>query len=472
MPTRMMTALAVAMIASAPGLAADLPARPRAVLVQQRVPEADVSVVVRDVATGESLVDVYSAVPRPPASTMKLLPTWAALDLLGPAYTWKTRVWADAPIERGVLKGNLYLQGGGDPLLTIERWWRLVADLRQKGLRAIDGDIVVDQSRFVAADERPEDFDGRSWRTYNVLPDAMLVNWQSSEFTIRPADDGDGIEIRVQPFPEGLVVENRVVLAQGRCVGRDRRVGYTISPTDPGRVVVSGRLAKTCPPQTQRLAIMEPAQYAFGTFVTLWREQGGEFRGGWLRAPTPPTARLLLTHESQPLADIVRVTNKFSSNMMARSLVLAIAAERHGLPASTAAGEAAIHEWLAGRNLAFPELVIGNGSGLSREARMSADSMARLLAAAWRSRFAPEFLASLALGGLDGTLEKRFANVQDPSRIRMKTGTLRDVSTIAGYVTGASGRTLAVVVFIHHPGVQNGGGEAIQAAVIEWALKQ
>ncbi|MBX3703918.1 MAG: D-alanyl-D-alanine carboxypeptidase/D-alanyl-D-alanine-endopeptidase [Steroidobacteraceae bacterium] len=468
----MTAALAAAMIAAAPGLAADLPARPQAVLRQQLLPEDSVSVVVRDVATGESLVNLNSTVARPPASTMKLLPTWAALDLLGPAYSWKTRVWADAPVVRGVLKGNLYLQGGGDPLLTIERWWRLVADLRQTGLRAIEGDVIVDQSRYVPINERPEDFDGRSWRTYNVLPDAMLVNWQSSEFTIRPADDGGGIEIRVQPFPEGLVVDNRVVLAEGRCVGRDRRVGYTISPTDPGRVVVSGRLASSCPPQTQRLAIMDPAQYAYGTFVTLWREQGGEFRGGWLRAPTPPNARLLLTHESQPLADVVRVTNKFSSNMMARTLVLAVGAEKFGVPASNAAGEAAIHEWLAGRGLEFPELVIGNGSGLSREARISADSMGRLLAAAWRSRYAPEFLASLALGGLDGTLQKRFANVPDPSRIRMKTGTLRDVSTIAGYVTGASGRTFAVVVFAHHPGVQHGAGETFQAAVIDWVLRQ
>ncbi len=141
---------------------------------------------------------------RAPASTMKLLPTWAALDLLGPAYAWKTRAWSDVPVVKGVLKGNLYLQGGGDPLLTIERWWRFVNDLRQTGLRVIEGDIVIDQTRFTAADERPEDFDGKFWRTYNVLPDAMLVNWQSSDFTIRPSDDGSGIDITIQPFPEGL----------------------------------------------------------------------------------------------------------------------------------------------------------------------------------------------------------------------------------------------------------------------------
>lgn len=461
-----------AALAVSPCVSADLPERPRAVLNQHLVPESDVTVVVRDIATGENLVEVNAATARPPASTMKLLPTWAALDLLGPAYTWKTRAWSDAPVVKGVLKGNLYLQGGGDPLLTIERWWRFVSDLRQTGLRVIEGDIVIDQSRFAAEDERPEDFDGRFWRTYNVLPDAMLVNWQSSDFTIRPADDGQGIEIGIRPFPEGLIVDNRVTLTSGRCVGRNRRVGYSIEPTDPGRVVVTGRMAQSCAPQTQRLAIMEPAHYAWGTFVTLWRQLGGEFNGGMLRAPTPPSARLLLTHESQPLADIVRVTNKYSSNMMARALVLAIAAEKTGTPATTSGGENAILAWLGQRGLVFPELVIGNGSGLSREARISGDSMARMLADAWRSRFAPEFLASLALGGLDGTLQKRFSNVGDPSRIRMKTGSLKDVSAIAGYVQGDSGKSYAVVIFLNHAGVQNGPGETIQAAVIDWVLKQ
>ncbi|MGH8197409.1 MAG: D-alanyl-D-alanine carboxypeptidase/D-alanyl-D-alanine endopeptidase [Steroidobacteraceae bacterium] len=453
-------------------LAVDLPPGPRAVLERQSLPESSVSVVVRDVQGRASLLELNPDMPRPPASTMKLLPTWAALDLLGPAYSWKTRAWSDVPVVNGVLKGNLYLQGGGDPLLTIERWWRFVSDLRQTGLRVIEGDIVIDQTRYTAADERPEDFDGKFWRTYNVLPDPMLVNWQSSDFTIRPSDDGGGIDIRIQPFPEGLVVENRVTLASGRCAGRNSRVAYTIEPTKPERVVATGRLAASCGPQTQRLAIMEPAEYAWGTFVTLWRQLGGQFRGGLLRAPTPPAARLLLTHESQPLSEIVRVTNKYSSNMMARSLVLAIAAEMSGTPATTEAGEVAIKNWLKTRGLELPELVIGNGSGLSREARMSADSMARLLAGAWRSRFAPEFLTSLALGGLDGTLEERFANVDDPSRIRMKTGTLKDVSAIAGYVGGKSGKTYAVVVFVNHPGAQHGVGETIQAAVVDWVLKQ
>ena len=224
-------------------LADTLPPATRAALTRLSVPEAGVSIVVRDVADGASLLELNPGTPRSPASTMKLLPTWAALDLLGPAYAWKTRALSDVPVVKGVLKGNLYLQGGGDPLLTIERWWRFVNDLRQSGLRTIEGDIVIDQSRFTSQNERPEDFDGKFWRTYNVLPDALLVNWQSSDFTIRPADDGQGIDLSIQPFPEGLVVENRVRLASGRCVGQNRQVSYQIEPARPDRVVATGRLS-------------------------------------------------------------------------------------------------------------------------------------------------------------------------------------------------------------------------------------
>jgi len=462
--------LGATLAAGAP--ADDLPAATRGYLAREHVPESGVSVVVREIATGGNLLEVNASIPRPPASTMKILPTWAALDLLGPAYSWKTRAYADAPIVKGTLKGNLYLQGGGDPLLTIERWWSFVADLRQAGLRSIEGDIVIDQSRFAPLTERPEDFDGKFWRTYNVLPDALLVNWQSSEFTVRPADDGDGVELSVQPYPEGLVVENRVKLTSGRCVGRNSRVEYSIDAARPDRVVASGRISSSCGPETQRLAIMDPAQYAWGTFVTLWRRQGGQFRGGMLRAPTPPAARLLLTHESEPLSEIVRVTNKYSSNMMARSLVLALAAEMRGTPATTAAGEQVIVDWLKTRALVLPELVIGNGSGLSREARITADGMARVLAGAYRSRYAPEFLTSLSLGGLDGTLRQRFQDLDDPSRVRLKTGTLKDVSCIAGYVTGKTGKVYAVVVFVDHPGAQNGVGETIQSTIVEWVLRQ
>ena len=235
-------------------------------------------------------------------------------------------------------------------------------------------------------------------------------------------------------------------------------------------MVVSGTVSVSCPPQTSRQVIMGPAEFAYGTFRQLWEQQGGTITGGLKRLPTPAAAKQLFAMDSLTLAEIVRVTNKFSSNVMARTLVLTLAAEKAGTPATPAAGEAVIAAWLKGRGLDLPELKIDNGSGLSREARISGDGLSRILEAAWKSRFAPEFLATLPLGGLDGTLRKRFARVKDPSRIRMKTGTLNGASSIAGYVTGESGRTYSVVIMVNHKGAQYGAGDAIQGAVIEWVL--
>ena len=463
--------LALALVHAIAG-ANGLPERPQAVVRQQLVPDEDVTVVVRDVLTGESLVEMNPATPRTPASVMKILPTWAALDILGPAYTWKTTAWADGPVSKGVLKGNLYLKGGGDPQLMIERWWRFVTDLRQTGLRSIEGDIVIDDSLFAPPGARPGDFDGQPQRTYNVLPNALLVNLQSSEFIVRPGEDGQSIDVVVDPFPANLRVENRIKPVNARCVGRNRSFRISHPADDPMKAVVSGTVSVSCPPQTSRRVILGPAEYAYGTFRRLWEQQGGTVGGGLRRGPTPAEAKQLLEQESLTLAEIARVTNKYSSNVMARTLVLTLAAEKGTVPATPAAGEAAITEWLGTRGLGLPELVIDNGSGLSRTARISGDGLARVLQAAWKSRFAPEFLATLPLGGLDGTLRKRFARIKDPTRIRMKTGTLNGASSIAGYVTGDSGRTYVVVIMVNHQGAQYGSGDAIQGAVIEWVLGQ
>jgi len=460
------------LLISVPATANGLPERPHAVIRQQLVPDADVTVVVREVASGDSLVEMNASEPRTPASVMKLLPTFAALDILGPAYTWKTRAFADGPIRNGVLDGNLYLAGGGDPLMMIERWWRFVTDLRQTGLKEIRGNVVVDDSLFAPIDASPGDFDGKPYRTYNVLPDAMLVNLQSSQFTVRPADDRQSIEVAVEPSPTNLVIENRIRAVTGRCIGRRRHFSIYHPPADPRKVIFSGSLSVDCPPQTQWQVVLTPTEYAYGTFRRLWEQQGGSIRGGYARGTTPDGAKQLLSEDSLPLADIIRVTNKYSSNVMARTLLLTLAAEKATKPATVADGKAVIADWLKSKGLDFKELVIGNGSGLSRQARISGDSVARLLRAAWSSRYAPEFLATLPLGGLDGTLRKRFESLADPSRVRMKTGTLDGASSIAGYVTGQSGKTYVVVIMVNAKGAQNGAGEAIQRAVIDWVLDQ
>jgi D-alanyl-D-alanine carboxypeptidase/D-alanyl-D-alanine-endopeptidase (penicillin-binding protein 4) len=184
----------------------------------------------------------------------------------------------------------------------------------------------------------------------------------------------------------------------------------------------------------------------------------------------PPGASLLYTHDSLSLAEVIRLVNKFSSNVMARHLMLTVAAEKAGRPATTAAGQRVVTEFLASRGIAIPELVLENGSGLSRVERISAEGLAAVLIDAWRSPYSAEFQASLPVAAVDGTLRRRFRTPGIEGRLRMKTGSLQDVSALAGYVTSASGRSYVAVILLNHVGADTGHGTAVQGALVDWLL--
>jgi serine-type D-Ala-D-Ala carboxypeptidase/endopeptidase (penicillin-binding protein 4) len=217
---------------------------------------------------------------------------------------------------------------------------------------------------------------------------------------------------------------------------------------------------------------MRAPDYAYGTFVKFWRELGGEFAGKMRLEPAPREARLLEEFESLTLGEIIRLTNKYSSNSMARMLLLSLAVDRYGTPATVANGERALTEWLGRNGIEAPELVLDNGSGLSRLSRISADTMAKVLSFGYQSRYYPELAASLPLGGQDGTLKHRFAEVAAEARIRLKTGHLNGVSAVAGWVVNRSQRPLTVVVMVNHPGAEYGGGQAVIDTVVRWALER
>lgn len=464
-------AFGAALGAGAPAAEAEpLPPRLQQVLKAQDVPEQDVSIVVRDAITGEVHLELNPHVPRSPASTFKVLTTYAALDELGPAYTWKTRAYATGPIVNGRLQGDLVIEGGGDPFMTTERWWRFARELRNTGLKSIGGNVVLDRTLYAPQAADPDEFDGRGYRTYNVLPDPLLVNLQSVEFNFVP--DGKRVQVIVDPEPSNLKLQNALQTTGAGCRGGLRGVTFTSFADDPNRIALAGRLSTKCPRLSVRRVVMQAPTFAYGTFATNWKQFGGEIKGGLQLAPRPPDAQPLLEFDSLSLGEVVRLVNKYSSNAMARSLVLTLGVERRGAPGTVAKGEDAMREWLDKRGVQIPELVIDNGSGLSRLTRISADGMARALGSAYQSRYYPELAASLPLGGLDGTLRNRFADVPDPSRLRLKTGHINGVAAIAGWVVSRSNRPLSVVVFVNHPGAQYGSGEAIIDTAVRWALER
>jgi serine-type D-Ala-D-Ala carboxypeptidase/endopeptidase (penicillin-binding protein 4) len=265
-----------------------------------------------------------------------------------------------------------------------------------------------------------------------------------------------------------------VRLTAGAC--RRGAAGIIVAmPEGPtgNRIALSGSYAAGCGQFSVARAVMKAPDFAYGLFRTFWQQSGGSLGGGMRLGTLPADARLLYTHESLTLAEVIRLVNKYSSNSMARALLLTMGAERQpGRPATTTAGREAIQAFLARLGIPAPELVLENGSGLSRNERISAATLADVLLAAHRSQYMPEFAASLPLSATDGTLKRRFKSPEMQGRLRMKTGTLEDVTALAGYVNAASGRTFVTVVMLNHPTASQGSGEAIQSALVQWVFSQ
>ena len=454
-------------LALARPLAADPPEPVANTIIAERLPADAVSFAVLDPDSGQLIAQQNADTPRSPASTLKVVTTFASLDLLGPAYAWHTRAAVRGDIKNGVLDGDLILQGGGDPYMTLERWWSFVRMLRDRGLKSIRGDIVIDNTAFALPAEDPGAFDGRPNRSYNVQPDAMMVNFQSVEFRLVPNKNMHRVDIVATPAPINLAIENRIRLASGRCRGAAASVDFNVASAIWDRVVFSGALSPSCAERSFARVLLRPTDYAYGTFVALWRELGGQFDGKLRVAPTPDDAQAFMSFDSLSLGEIVRLTNKFSSNLMARHLLLTLGEQRFGAPATLEKGTAAIAEWSDQRGLSLHGVIMDNGSGLSRTTQISVAQMARVLSAAYHSRFAPEFLASLPLAGTDGTLRSRMKD-SAPGSVRLKTGHLDGVSGVAGYVTTPAGKTFVLVSIVNDARADYGAAEPVHAALVSW----
>jgi len=399
--------------------------------------------------------------PMNPASTMKLVTTLAGLELLGPQYTWKTEALASAPLANGVLEGDLYLRGSGDPRFVIEHLWLLVQRLRGIGLREIRGDLVLDRAAFEAQPHDPAAFDGEALRPYNAGPDALLINYKAVSLHFVP--DAATREVRVYAVPQlaGMSVPPTVRGADGPCNDWRARLGGDF--TDPLKPQFRGAFPLACGDRVWHVSVLDPTRYAEAVFRQVWTASGGTLRGKAREGRAPAGARLLAQHESEALAEVIRTINKFSNNVMARQLFLTLGADGGRQPGSPERAQRVVSDWLVGKGLERREFVLENGAGLSRIERLTPAGLSRLLAAAYAAPLMPEFVASLPLAGVDGTMRRR---VGAAGSAHIKTGLLADTRAIAGYVHAASGRRYAVVAFINHANAA--GGQDALDALLNW----
>ena len=456
--------LAAGLTLAAGAVAARLPPEIYAALERAKLPPESLVVLVQEAGSTRTRLAWRADTPVNPASLTKLLTTYAALDLLGPAWTWSTPVWLQGSVTDGVLEGNLVIKGSGDPKLVPERLWLLLRRVQQLGVREIRGDIVLDRSAFSVPEQNPADFDGEPLRPYNVRPDALLLAYRSVLLSFTP-DAARGVAlVGVEPALTGVVADTSVPLGAGPC--NDWRGELKADFADPVRLRLAGSFPAACGEKTWPMAYADPRSYNDRMVSGMWREMGGKL-GGSVRDGMAPVTAPAFTSVSPALSEVVREINKFSNNVMAQQLFLTLGLVRGGSGSPEASREV-LRRWLGERlGRAAEGAVLDNGSGLSRETRLSAQQLARVLQSAWASPVMPELMASLPVSGTDGTLLRSKAT---PGRAHLKTGSLRDVSGVAGYVLAQSGRRYVVVAVVNHPNA-NAARPAIDA-LVQWAINE
>ncbi len=469
-----------------------LPAAIEKALTRAQVPRDAVSLLVIDSSGKQPPRLSYRAdVPMNPASVMKLVTTYSALDALGPDFTWKTKITLDGSVVTDdptnvLLNGNMVVQGGGDPKLVVERLQALLMQVQATGARAIHGDIVLDRSAFAVPATDPGEFDGEPLRPYNARPDALLINFQSLVMTFTPDLPSNRALVRFEPPLAGVQVAETVALVHvARC--GDWRSELRASVDNPNKIDFLGSYSSACGEKVWSSAYADPASFAARAVEGSWRLLGGLLTGVVRDASSQELAMLRQNHatgtlsgakaaaqfegQSLPLLDVVRDVNKYSNNVMAQHLFLTLGLHsnlgqvKNGTLESS---RAALANWWLKNLPGSAAPLMDNGSGLSRNERIAASSLSALLMHAAKSPRANDLADSLPVAGVDAAMRERAKGVAGQAFV--KTGSLRDVVAIAGYANGQSGARYIVVGLINHPNAPAARGAL--DALLDWTVKE
>jgi D-alanyl-D-alanine carboxypeptidase/D-alanyl-D-alanine-endopeptidase (penicillin-binding protein 4) len=502
--------------------AGDLPGAVQSRLHKVGVPTEALSVVIAPVqADLPPLLSINAAQPRNPASVAKLITTAAALDTLGPDFVWHTNFYATGNVQAGLLLGDMVIQGGGDPKFVVERITAAMQTLRAQGLKNIMGDLVLDSSAFSIPTTDAGSFDGEALRPYNVQPDALLVNFKSVVLKFDPQATPGVATVTVEPPMAGLKVPSTVRLVKGRCGDWRSKLGGDLDQASVFRF--NGRFPKSCGQQEWPIAYIAPDQYAGKALMGIWQSLGGTVTGEVRIGTTPTNAKLLLSSPSLPLRDIIADVNKFSNNVMAQQIFLTLglsnpmqiaAFEGDAVhtniiakarttstllgnafeailppafaalppsqvpwttqPATFSSARTKVTQWWLSKVGTLADVPwVDNGSGLSRDGRISANGLVALLRHEANQPNFSDFFDSLGIAGVDGTVSRMGHDGSTPfasGNARLKTGTLKDVTAVAGYVTGRSGRQYVVAALVNHEDAPKARAALYQ--LVEWAANQ
>ena len=325
-----------------------LPTSVKKLLKKYKIPKENISVYIRDLNAPNSMLELNADKLRTPASTMKLLTTYAALKELGPNFSWRTEVWLRGELKNGVLDGDLVLKGYGDPFLVYENFWKLIKTLRDKGLQQINGDIIIDQSYFDLPSHDAAAFDGKAYRVYNAPASALMFNFQATRFLFKPdIDDKNTLitenktkkkskskkktkisgSVDITPLPkiDNFKFKNEIKLLSGKC----RRSHYRpkFSKDSSGALVIKGKYAAACKQKFILRAVSEPYQHVFNAFRDFWLDLRGSLTGSVKLGKVSPKDEIFHVYSSPTLGEQMRLINKWSNNVMTKQLLLTLGAK-------------------------------------------------------------------------------------------------------------------------------------------------
>lgn len=456
---------------------AQLPGPVRAALGAAGLAESAIGVVVERVSDKYRVINHQADRSFQPASTMKLVTSAVALERLGATHRSRSELRSSAGVASGVLQGDLVLRGSADTDLNTAAFRGMLLSLRQQGINEIAGDFLLDRSFFSPArmDIGVPPFDESPEFQYNVIPDAISLNHHLLELTIDST--ASDVRVRANTPLDGLTLASALTTVDGECKDWDDNwQPPVVAQMSEGavRITLQGQYPKNCVTTTE-INVLDRTDYEARLFRALWRELGGRFSGNVREGGVGDSGKLLAEHRARALPESVRIINKTSDNALTRSIYLTLGAlnESGDLPASTAArAEQAVRAWLHAKGVSDAGLVLDNGSGLSRTERVTPQLLSDVLRTMTRSPLAPEYLASLPIVGVDGSMRNRLKESPAAGHARIKTGSLRNVAAIAGYVYNSDNELCTIVALINDPNAKPAVARPVLDGLIDWMSRQ
>lgn len=394
------------------------------------------------VDSGKMITSLNADTPLNPASCTKIVTTAAVLNGLGPGYQFETKFYSDTPIGKDGSIHNLYIKGNGDPSFVTEELYRTVYDLTSRGIKSVTGDIIIDDTYFDGPWYPRKN--GNDGRAYTALTSAVALNFNSVKLIVAPGTKvGRPAQVTTEPATPYINIVNKV-----RTGGRFR-IYIKRGPQTPDSetFIVSGSVPPRAAPQDFYRSLHDPLKYA-GNCIKYVLEEYKVPVLGKIRNGTPPeNGHLIFTAKSKPLSEIVRDMNKFSNNFIAEQITKHLGAVKKGEPGSTTKGVQEFHKYLNSINFSSQSFFLENGSGLSTNNQVTARQLVKILVHLYNHRkLRSPFIESLSIMGVDGTMKSWRFEPHLKGMLRAKTGSLANVSALAGYVPTRNGKLAAFAI--------------------------